>query len=259
MHDVQRQVNSVRDGDNPVRGLSFDLARARERVPLGPEHALLHEPLLVVLDEVAVLRVHHDDGTEFFAALEDLQHAFVVVEEVRAFVSHEELERRDATLHDIFHLSGDLRVPVGYRTVQGVIAVHFLISTRPPVIVSMHKSLFGGYDKVDEAGGTACNGCLCALVEIVHSGGAHEGQLQVHVRINTTWHNELASRIKHFIKVPTRMQLICGVVHALNLVSLNHDIGFELAVSVHDGTILDKVRCEGLVLGCGDLFGLVKH
>ena len=105
----------------------------------------------------------------------------------------------------------------------------------------MDESLLGGDDKVDEGGGAAGDSSLSALIKIVYGCGAHERQLQVHVGVDTTWHDQLASGVKYFIEVSIRMQLICRVVDTLNLVSFDDYISLELTVSVYNRTVLNEV------------------
>ena len=118
----------------------------------------------------------HNYSAEFLASFKYLKHSFIVVEEVCALISHEQLEGRDTSLYYLFHLSGDLRVPVGYSTVQRVVAVHFLIGSCSPIVVSMDQSLLGWDDEIDKTGCAASDCSLSALIEIVDSCGAHEWQ-----------------------------------------------------------------------------------
>ncbi len=61
------------------------------------------------------------------------------------------------------------------------------------------------------------------------------------MRVNTTGHNKLASNVKHLVKVSVCMQFIGGVVHTLNLITFDDDVGLELAVGVYNGTVLNEV------------------
>jgi len=126
--------------------------------------------------------------------------------------------------------------------------MHFLIGSGSPVVVSVDESLLSRDNEVDEAGGATGNGCLRALVEVVNGGRAHEGKLQVHVGVDTTWHDQLVSCVKDLIKVSTRLNLISWAVDTLYLIILNDNVGLELSISIDNCAILDKIRGETPVL-----------
>ena len=64
----------------------------------------------------------------------------------------------------------------------------------------------------------------------------------MHVRVNTTRHYKLASRVKDLIKISTGLYLGRGVIHTLNLVPFDNNISLELSILVDNGTILDQDR-----------------
>lgn len=62
----------------------------------------------------------------------------------------------------------------------------------------------------------------------------------MHVGINTTGHHVAAGCVEDLVKVSRCLYLHIRSVHSLDFITLNDDIGLELAIRVHDGTILDK-------------------
>ena len=109
---------------------------------LRPRDPHGQEPLLVVLDDVSVLRVHLADGADLLAGLEALQH-LVVPKHEHVLVGHEHLEGVDAALlgRNLPHVPADVLVPVGDGHVQGVITAHLLVRPGTPFRVGVNQWL----------------------------------------------------------------------------------------------------------------------
>ena len=72
--------------------------------------------LLQLGDQIAILCVHHRQGTQLGTALETGEH-LVILDHQGTLVGHEMLERINAHIHGVFHLVKDILVPTGDRHV----------------------------------------------------------------------------------------------------------------------------------------------
>ena len=97
VHEVDRHLEHFGDADGAIGGFALDFRRTRQRMALGPRDAALVDLILQLEDEVAVLRVHGDDGAERQRRGEAVHQRLVVAHD-GVLVRHEMLEAVDAVL-----------------------------------------------------------------------------------------------------------------------------------------------------------------
>ena len=120
--------------------------------PLG-QHLLLH-----ISDQVAVFRMHHWQGTDFFTALEAGEH-FIVFNHQSAFIGHEMLERINPHIHGIFHAVKDIFAPARDRHVIAHIRANLGRRFPVPFIDCVFdRAIFARQTKINHHGGAA-HGC----------------------------------------------------------------------------------------------------
>jgi hypothetical protein len=81
--------------------------------------------------------------------------------------------------------------------VEAVVAGRFLGPAAPRLVGLQNILLRVGDDEIDDAGGATGQPGRGAGVEVVHGGGAHEGQLHVGVRVYAARHDVLAECVHH--------------------------------------------------------------
>ena len=149
MHHVQRRTDGLRDADRPAGCFALHLGGARQRMGLGPGHALGHELALQVIHQLAVFGMHGGHSTQFQAALEAGDQG-VVGGHDRVFVSHEMFEAVDPVVADqLGHFFAHLLAPPGNRHVEAVIRSRFF-SPAAPLMKGLQQGLLRvGNHKVD--------------------------------------------------------------------------------------------------------------
>ena len=124
------------NGYSSMGSFSFDLITPGQCMPLRPRDPLFKESLLVKLNQLPILRMHHNHSAQFLASLENLEESFISLVEGGTLVGHEELEGADAVLHHLSHLLGDPGVPVRDGTVKCIVAVDLRVCSRSPVLIT---------------------------------------------------------------------------------------------------------------------------
>ncbi|OIQ69477.1 hypothetical protein GALL_489230 [mine drainage metagenome] len=197
VHDVDRHIEYVGNGDGPVHRLAFDDGWPRQRVTLGAGDAHGGNLFLQQKHQFTVFGVHRRHGTEFKGPLEAVDQGFIVAHD-GIFVGHEVLEAVDAFgLYQGAHVAPDRLVPPGDGHVKAVVAGGFF-GPAAPGLVSLHQALLRVWNtEVDDGGGAAGHTGSGAGEKVVHGGGAHERQLHVGVRVNAAGHHILAAGIDH--------------------------------------------------------------
>jgi hypothetical protein len=232
---IERHPGHVGDHDGAVGGLALDLGRAGIGVALGAVIACRQQAGLQIGDHIAVLGMDERQGAQFGAALERGEH-LVVVDHQGALVGHEMLEGVDALLlHHLLHLVEDLLAPPGDGHVVGVIATGTagLVVPHPQRI---DQALIGcGQREVDHHGGSARERGAGAGLEIIGRVGAHEGHLQMGMRIDAAGHDIAAGGVE--LGVADEVGADGG-----DLAALDQHVGLVGQVGGDDGAVFD---------GCG--------
>ena len=156
---------------------------------------LLHE----VVDHVAVGGVYDHHAAVLLHLLHQAHH-LAVVDHERTLVRHEGLEAGDALLLDhLAHLLARVVVEIGDSHVEAEVAEEVAFHAALPAFQCMPQALaLCLKDEVDDGGGTAVQRGERAGLVVIAAEGAHEGHVQVYVRIDAAGQHELAFRIDHF-------------------------------------------------------------
>ena len=196
MHDIQRHARHVGHHDGAVGGLALDLRGTGIGVGLGAGVALGQQPGGQFGHHVAVLGMDQGHAAQIAHPAEAAEQ-LVVVHHQRALVGHEMLEAGDAAIHHRLHLVPNLLAPPGHGHVEAVIAM------RPPRLVVPHpqriqQPLPGrGQGEVHHHRRSARQRRPRAAVEIVGGIGAHEGHLQMRMRVDAARHDIAAGRVQN--------------------------------------------------------------
>lgn len=131
----------MRNHCRPMHRFRLHLFAARQLMSLRSRYASAQQPLHVLLDDAAILGVHHRDGAQLLARLVRLVQLAVVQTE-QILVRHERLERVDAALlaqhaHLLLHGLG----PPRDAHVQRIIAAHFAVRLAAPLVVRLEQRL----------------------------------------------------------------------------------------------------------------------
>ncbi len=236
VHDVERRAEHLRDADGAVGGLAFHLRRTRQRMALGAGDAALHDLLLQVVHQLAVLGMHGRDRAQLLAAREAL-HQVLVGHHDGVLVRHEMLEAVDAAvLHQRAHVAIDLVAPPGHGDVEGIVLAGLLRPLAPLVIGGQQRGLRRRDHEIDDHGGAAGCGRRRAGEEILARHRAHERQLHVGMRVDAAWHHILAAGVDD---AGARGRIEVGTDcfdHAIRAI----DIGARAAFGRHDGAATNQ-------------------
>ena len=199
MNDINVRASKLGKGHEMVASLRLHLDRARRFVPLGADLALGDELGLELGDEVRIFTMRGDDGAEFFGRFQRLIE-FVIINAKRAFVSEEDFEGSDAFLLDSdLQLRGGGFIEAGDAKMKGVVAggqasgFAFPKSERFERIFTARGAAHFNQGR----GATDQRGFAGGLV-VVLGKGAHEGEVDVDVRIDETGEDILAGGIDDF-------------------------------------------------------------
>ena len=232
--DVERNARLVGQHDRAIGGFAFDLGRTRERVALRPGYALGQIMLLQRGDDFAVLGVNERHRAEFGAARERGEH-LLVVDHQRAFVGHEVLERGHARSHHLGHVLAHGIVPVGDAHVIGIVGDGVLRALLP-VGERLHQRLIAvGDAEVEHHRRAAGERRLGAAFVIVGRVRAHEGHVEMGVRINPAGQNETALGVERAVAPEALADRLDGLV-------LDEDVGLVGPVGGDDGSTFDYER-----------------
>ena len=195
VHDVERYIQHLGQGDAAEGGLDLTLGWPGEHMATGTGQALERKLLLQVGDEISVLCMDLDQGAELSASQEALDE--VLVRQHQApLVGREELEAGDpAVPHQRLHLGGELLSPPGDRHVQSIVHSRSRRPAQPPVQGGDGRLASIRSGKVEQGGGPARGRGRGAGEEVVRHHRAHCRQLHVSVRIHTARQHEAASGV----------------------------------------------------------------
>ena len=200
VHDVERHVaGHVAEHDGAVRGLGLERRGPCVAVELGVGVAacdgLLHEHV----DGRPVLGVHHDHGAALACRLHGAQDLAVVAVE-HARVGHEQLEARDALVHQLVHrlerVVVDPADDLVERVVDGALALGLRVPRRETVLHALAGPLHG---EVDDRRRAAERSCPRSGLEGVARERAAERQLHVGVAVDPARHDVLPGGVDHAI------------------------------------------------------------
>ena len=236
MHDVQRHADHLGQTDRAIRRLALDRRRARQRMPFGAGDALDEHFFLQLEHQLAVLRVHGRQCTEFERAAKAV-HEYLVVAHDGVLVRHEVLE----ALHAVFvreraHVAMHALVPPGHGDVEGVVARGLLRPLAPLVECIQQGLLWVWNHEIDDAGRAAGEARRCAAVEVVASDRPHERQLHMRVRIDAARDDEQVARIDH-LRARRRIEL--GADRRNFAIDAEH-VGAITVRGIDDGAAADQ-------------------
>jgi hypothetical protein len=195
VHDIQRHPRHVGDHDRAVGGLALHLRRAGIGVALGAGVALLQQLRRQLRHHIAVLGMDHRQTADIAHPAEAVEQ-LVVVHHQGALVGHEVLEAGDPGLGRVLDALPDLLAPPGDGHVVGVIAGRAGGLVRPD-LGRIHQVLaLPRQDEVDDHRGPATQRRPGAALEIIRRVGAHEGHLQMRMRVDPAGHDIAAGRVK---------------------------------------------------------------
>ena len=197
--DIKRHARHIGDHDGAVRGLPFDLGRARIGVRLWPGVACGEQFRRHFRHHITVFGVDHGDGAQFGQAVEGGE-KLIIIHHQRALVGEEVLEGIDApVLHDGFHVVEDLLPPPCDRHVEGIVAVRAGRFVVPALDRVEQAFALIGQAEIDNHRGAARQSRPRAGLKVIAGVGAHERHLQMHMRVDPAGHDVATGRVQLLI------------------------------------------------------------
>ena len=231
VHDIKRHAGHIGNHDRPVRRLALHRRGPGIGMRLWPRVAFGHQPGLQLGHHIAVLGMNHRQPAQVAHAAEAGEQ-LVIVHHQGALVGHEVLERGDASLDRRLHVVPHLLPPPGDRHVVGIVArgaARFVV----PHPCRIHQPLaLPRQDEVHHHRGAPRQRRPRAGFKIIRRIGAHEGHLQMRMRVNPAGHDEAAGRIQHLVAFQVRS-------YGGDDASVDQDVGLVGQVGGDDGAVLD--------------------
>ena len=180
-----------------MHAFGFDDRRARGFVPLGAGFSLADKFLLKLRNHFGIFAVGGDNHAPAFGQFQ-CAIQFRIVEVKRAFVGQKNFERRDAVVDDFFQFVGGSFVEAADAEVKGVIAGRLSGGFRLPQLVRFDRIVVASRaDHFDQRRGAADQRRAAGGFVIVFGERAHEGQIDMDVRIDETWKHILSGGVDH--------------------------------------------------------------
>ena len=149
-------------------------------------------------DEGFIFAMGGDDHAQFLRQLKGLVE-FGVVDAKGALVGEEDFERADAACDDFAELGGGLLIEFRHTHVKREVAGGFADGLFQPQLETGERVVrTRGAAHLDERGGAAEERGAAGGVVIILGIGAHEGQVDVDVRIDETGEDEFAGGVDDF-------------------------------------------------------------
>ena len=234
MNDVERRARLIGEHDRAIGRFALDVGRTRQRVALGPGYALGHVMLLQRGDDLAILGVDERHRAKFGAARERGEH-LLVVHHQRALVGHEMLEGGHAGLDHLGHVLAHGVVPVGDAHVVGIVGDGVLRAFLP-IGERLHQRLVAiGDAEVDDHRRAARQRRLGAALVIVGGIRAHEGHVEMGVRVDAARHDEAVLGVERAVAFQAFADRLDGL-------AFDQHVGLVGAVRGDDRSAFDDER-----------------
>ena len=195
VHDIAGGPGVLEKGAEAVGAFGFHGFGAAGFMPLRPRLALGQQTLLQAADELGVFAVGGDDDPQFLRQPQGLVHLAIVHTE-KVLVSEEDLERSDTVGDDLAQLPFGLRFESRHRHVEGVVAGAGACRLALPKLIALDRVIEARRAAhFDISGGAAHQrGDAAGFVGVLREGG-HEGQIEMHMRVNKAGEDEVARGI----------------------------------------------------------------
>jgi len=165
---------------------------------LGAGIALGQQPRGQFGHHIAVLGMHHRDAAQIADPAEGREQ-LVVIHHQRALVGHEMLEAGDAPVHDRLHLIENLLPPPRHRHVIAVIAMRAARLVVPHLQRIQQALTRRRQGEIHHHRRPARQRGPRPALEIIGGIGAHEGHLQMRMRVDPARHDQTAAGIQNRI------------------------------------------------------------
>jgi len=226
-----------------MHAFGFDAGRAAVMVRLGSGASAGEEFFLQLGDERFVFAVGGDDDAEFLGEFERLPQ-FGVIDAEGSFVGEEDFEAADALFDDFAQLFGRFRVETRHAHVEGVIAAGFAFGFGEPRGKSFGgRHVARGTDHFENRGGPADQGRFGSRLVVVLRARAHEGQVDVRVRVDETGEDMLPLGVDH-LRAGGRSYVL---IDPRDGFTLAEDVCGVTRVRIDDIRIFDE-QCHGCYL-----------
>ncbi len=197
VHHVALGAGDLEEGSELGRARRLDHVRPARLVPLRPGLALGEQRALHRGDEARVLAVGRDDHAEVLRQLERGVELLVGDAE-EPLVGQEDLERRHPVGDEVTEHGLGLVVEARDPDVERVVACRLAVCEAPPVVVALAEVLVPARGEHLDVGRRAADqrGLRAGGVGVL-AGRAHEGQVDVHVRVDEAGEHVLPAGVDH--------------------------------------------------------------
>ena len=198
MDDVHVRAEQLGEGAEMVDAIRLDDGRTRWSMPLGARLAGCQQRFLERVDRVRILAMGGHDDAEVFGQSHRSKQVFIRQVQ-RTLVCEENLERGDPSLHDLAKLVADMLLEADDGHVERVIHRRQTLGLGLPELERRHRLVrLSGADHLDQRRRTAGQRCLARRRVVIDSVGAHERQIDVHVRVDESRKHVFAARVDDF-------------------------------------------------------------